>query len=235
LRLTLTILLLGFLLGCGNRQPNEAYNATAAIYRGNNFVCSAVSIGWSAVITARHCVVSVDTNEITEHQSVTFAGNEEGPFYLTEIQAISLTDDLAILHLVNGAGLPRVQLGQDLDYGAAVFNVSYPLGVGKLRFDGESVAPEFSRLPAIFQMFPQWRLAAPVNITIAHGSSGSGVFESTKRTLVGIVVGTTGEGEFQIMEPASRVRYLLTHLQDNTKQRFQAANPVHEDETDDLF
>jgi len=65
-------------------------------------------------------------------------------------------------------------------------------------------------------------------MTIAHGSSGSGVFSNRERALVGVAVGTFEEGSFNIAIPADRVIDFLNDLQDNTVEKFQYAFPVKE-------
>lgn len=214
----------------------QALAATGALMDNNNvFHCSGTEIGHDATngyfLTARHCVADYTTNELDGHLYLSFSGNEKGPYYDTKLVALSLTDDIAILQVINGADLPEVDLiGNEnvLHAGDAVFNASFPLGMGKLLFHGEFMAPKFEKIDE--RMIhsgwgPQWMHAMPMNLTIAHGSSGSGVFSSQQHALIGVAVGMFNEGSFAIAIPASRIKTLLLHLSDNTVEKFQAAHP----------
>lgn len=222
----------------GELRPYEstACNATGAIFVGKDreFNCSGTEIGSTKdgggiFLTARHCVADADTNELNENMSVSFSENQAGPFYDAEPVAISSTDDLALLYLRNGAGLPSVKVRDNrrLSAGDSIFNVSFPLGTGKQVFHGEYMRGNF----AVYTYdglteYAFWRYAMPMNLTIAHGSSGSGIFSRREHALVGVAVGTFEEGSFNIAIPSNRVLYFLNDLKDNTVDKFVQANPI---------
>jgi S1-C subfamily serine protease len=53
-----------------------------------------------------------------------------------------------------------------------------------------------------------WNNVFPVDLTAAHGSSGSPVFDPAQRGVIGIVVGIIDE-HIQVATPASAIRRLL--------------------------
>jgi len=213
----------------------EAKQASGAIFIAGQFHCSGTEIGKTQngngiFLTARHCVANPDTNELNGPIMVTFGDNEGGPYYAARPLALSLSDDLALLELRNGADIPEVRIKDErwLKQGEAIFNISYPLGTGKLEFHGQYMSPVFPHYPEEFVSYPQWLHSMPMNLTIAHGSSGSGVFSERERGLIGVAVGTFSEGSFNIAIPADRVIDFLNDLQDNTVEKFQYAFPVKE-------
>lgn len=212
-------------------------SSTGAIFAvDRSFHCSGTEIGHTAsgdgvFLTARHCAASVETNKVNEHMLVSFSDNQGGPFYDAIPVAISSTDDVALLLVRNGANVPEVKIRDEgrLREGDPIFNVSFPLGTGKQLFHGEFMRPSFPSLPSeIASQYPMWLHAMPMNLTIAHGSSGSGVFSKKEHALIGVAVGTFQEGSYNIAIPASRVLVFLNHLQDNTVEKFIAANPEHD-------
>jgi len=213
----------------------QAQRATGAIFVMGRFNCSGTEIGKTPTgngvfLTARHCVADPETDKINEQMEVTFSANEGGPFYLARPLAISSTDDLALLELYNGADIPMVPIKAQwsLRSGDSIFNVSYPLGTGKEVFHGEFIQGRFPLLPADYlSQMPTWTYSMPVNLTIAHGSSGSGVFSSKERALIGVAVGTFEEGSYNLAIPSDRVLYFLNHLQDSTVEKFKQAHPEH--------
>jgi len=72
----------------------------------------------------------------------------------------------------------------------------------------------------------------PMNMTIAHGSSGSGVFSNRQRGLIGVAVGTFEEGSFNIAISGSHILDFLNDLPDNTVEKFAAAHPAKEQSED---
>ncbi|HXQ34840.1 MAG TPA: trypsin-like peptidase domain-containing protein, partial [Anaerolineales bacterium] len=144
---------------------------------------------------------------------------------------LSLTDDLALLYLKNGYDIPIVQIRDErrLRQGDPIFNVSFPLDAGKQVFHGEYINSRFPHLSKVItQEYTQWTESMPMNMTIGHGSSGSGVYSARYRGLVGVAVGTFGEGSFNIAIPSDRVLDFLNDLPDNTVTKFMAAFPVHD-------
>ncbi len=213
----------------------EAKAASGGIFIAGRFHCSGTEIGKTQngngiFLTARHCVANPDTNELNKDIMVTFGDNEGGPYYAARPLALSLSDDLALLELRNGASITEVKIKDErkLKQGEAIFNISYPLGTGKLEFHGQYMSPVFPHYPEEFVSYPQWLHSMPMNLTIAHGSSGSGVFSDRERALIGVAVGTFSEGSFNIAIPADRVIDFLNDLQDNTVEKFQYAFPVKE-------
>lgn len=232
-------------LSLANLAPFEpqARAATGAIFAGNErqFHCSGSEIGKTPhgdgiFLTARHCVANPNTNEINKQLVVSFSDNEGGPYYDAMPLALSLTDDVALLLIRNGADIPEVQIRDErrLRGGDPIFNVSFPLGTGKIEFHGEYIAFRFPvSLNQMFPQYTQWNFAMPVNLTFAHGSSGSGIFSKKERSLIGVAVGTFSEGSYNIVIPSDRVLDFLNDLSDNTVEKFVAANPIKE--ADDLF
>ena len=211
-----------------------AHAASGAIFLGETFHCSGTVIGTNdngaIFLTARHCVVNPDTNAINTGMWVTFAADESGPFYAATPLLISETDDLAALFLQNGQDLPVVNLTSEyrLKSGDPIFNVSYPLDAGKLTFHGEFIVPAFPHFPhGVAKASLQWEHTMPVNLTIASGSSGSGVFDPKHKGLIGVVVGSTTEGTLNIVEPESRVVELLSHAKDNAPELWTKNHPAH--------
>lgn len=213
----------------------QARQSTGAIFTDGRFECSGTEIGHTQegngiFLTARHCVVNTETEEIVPHLMVSFTDNQGGPYYIARPLALSLTDDLALLELHNGANIPEVPVKTEwrLKSGDPIFNVSFPLGTGKVVFHGEYMASRFPFFPTgILGAYKQWFYAMPMNMTIAHGSSGSGVYSTRERALIGVAVGTFEEGTYNIAIPADRVIDFLNDLQDNTVEKYRAASPVH--------
>lgn len=238
-----TLLVLGGLLvkPWGSYEP-EARAASGAMFSGSDrsFHCSGTEIGKTSsgdgiFLTARHCVANTSTNKISENIVVSFSDNQGGPFYDAKPIALSLTDDLALLIVRNGANIPQVRIkdNRSLNSGDKIFNVSFPLGTGKELFHGEYMRPNFPTFPSVIASYPQWLYAMPMNMTIAHGSSGSGVFSEKQRGLIGVAVGTFEEGTYNIAIPADRVLDFLNDLKDNTVEKFMYAFP--EKESTDMF
>jgi S1-C subfamily serine protease len=243
----IALLLLAALLFGGYKQnafakfrsfEPEAKSASGAIFMNDGpghhkFFCSGTEIGSTPdgggiFLTARHCIANPNTNEIRENLSVSFSADQGGPFYDAAPIALSLSDDLALLYLRNGAGIPAVKIRDNrrLRGGDPIFNVSFPLGTGKQVFHGEYIGPRFlSLMDELAADYPQWDYAMPMNLTIAHGSSGSGVFSQKEHAMIGVAVGTFEEGSYNIAIPADRVLDFLNDLKDNTVQKFRYAFP----------
>lgn len=226
------------LIGC-NLTPRKfepkARQATGAIIVDGKFHCSGTEIGHTQdgdgiFLTARHCVADLDTNEVTENFMLSFSDNEGGPYYQAAPIAISSTDDLALLIVRNGAGIPEVAVRDErvMRDGDPLFNISFPLGGGKLEFHGQYMAPRFPHMAIGLEDYKVWANSMPVNCTWAHGSSGSGIFSEKQRGLIGVVVGATEEGSYNIAIPGDVVLNFLHDLKDNTVDKFEQANPVKE-------
>ena len=243
LRLAALVLLASLVLGLtGLREKARSFETTVGSSVGAIFVpgengqaqfhCSGTEIassnGEGYFLTARHCVADPETDKIARVMIVSFSDNQKGPFYTAHPVAISLTDDLALLELVNGADVPTVAVKSEkwLKSGDPIFNVSFPLGTGKERFHGEFMQSRFPSLPAEYlDKYTAWANAMPMNLTIAHGSSGSGVFSNREHALIGVAVGTFQEGSYNIAIPGSRVIAFLTHLSDNTLAKYAESHP----------
>lgn len=216
-------------------NTSNSITATGAIILNGRFECSGTEIGDTSdgdgvFLTARHCATDLDTNEVHHHMLVSFSGDEMGPFYVAEPMAISLTEDIALLRLHNGAGLPKVKLEDDrhLTVGDPIYNVSFPLSTGKLVFHGQFMASHLGHFPEMLANYPVWVNAMPMNMTIAHGSSGSGVYDTKTGKLIGIAVGTFSEGSFNLAIPSHRIIDFLKDLKDNTVDKFVVYNPIKE-------
>jgi hypothetical protein len=195
------------------------------------FVCSGtlfahIQNGDGLFLTARHCVYQdADPEEgipasFTGPEEVSFSSNEQGPFYKVFPYKVSNTDDVAILEVVNGQGLPTVRLGDEhlLQAGDPLTNYTYAMDFGKMPMELRAVAPSFEHLPnGLITNYAVWTHSMPVNGFAAPGSSGSGLFDSRQRALVGIVVaGSPRMSSLTIAIPVSRVWNLLsdTHSMD---------------------
>jgi S1-C subfamily serine protease len=251
----LALLLVIFLLIGGYTQrsslrhfvslESDAIQSSGAIFTeaDRTFHCSGTEIGSTKdgggiFLTARHCVANADTNKISQKFVVSFSADEAGPFYDATPIAISLNDDLALLYLKNGANIPTIRIRDNrrLSSGDSIFNVSFPLGTGKHVFHGEYVGDYFPKLPAeILNQYPMWQSAMPMNLTIAHGSSGSGVFSQAQHALIGVAVGTFAEGSYNIAIPSERVLEFLNDLSDNTVTKFIVAHPEKDAVIDEYF
>lgn len=218
-----------------------ARSATGAIFisgkhSDRRFSCSGTEIGKTldgggVFLTARHCVANPDTNKINEKIVVSFSANQSGPFYDATPIALSLSDDLALLYLNDGADIPSVPIKDErwLTSGDTIFNVSFPIGTGKVLFHGEYLAPRFPAVPTeIIEKYSQWTYAMPMNLTIAPGSSGSGIFSQSQKALIGVAVGTSGQGSYNIAIPSDRVLAFMDDLKDNTVEKFKYAFPEKE-------
>lgn len=192
-------------------------------------ICSGAEIGRDSsgnglFLTAKHCVWEDGDPEqgtvghFMQGEVVSFGDNLAGPYYQTELYAISADDDLAMLKVINGGNLPTEVIEDEhaLQAGDAVENVSYPLDMGKLEFHGSFVAPLFPHFSRMLRDYPQWINSMPVDITIGHGSSGSPLFDSKTHCLIGVMVGSVGEGRLMIAEPSSLVLSMVTDLDKNS-------------------
>lgn len=190
-------------------------------------ICSGTSIETpdkqTFILTARHCVVDLDTNKIYEGEDVTFADNGDGPFYATEIAAISDDEDLALLRVVNPGKLPAVKLGDEskLAPGDPLFVWSFPRGLGKIYTTATFVAPKFP-ISQVWALSYGWQNAMPWQATISYGSSGSGIFDEAQQALVGVTVGfMPPDFNIKIAMPVSRVKFLLAHMQQNSVEHWR--------------
>jgi S1-C subfamily serine protease len=242
--LLLSVLLIGSSILAFKSVPKsfepEARAATGAIFVDRVFHCSGTEIGHTldgdgVFLTARHCSADPETNKVDEHMQVSFSDNEGGPFYDAVPIAISLTDDVSLLLVRNGGNVPEVPIRDErkLRTGDPIFNVSFPMGSGKLVFHGEYMTSRFPFVPGVIAGY-HWEQAMPMNLTIAHGSSGSGVYSNRERALIGVAVGTFEEGSYNIAVPADRVLDFLNDLQDNTVDKFKQAFPL-QDAPSDFF
>lgn len=228
----LAVLLSIFLLlssGCSafSRYESVAYKSSGALFLDGEFFCSGTEIGKTSdgggvFLTARHCVVDLETGDIHQNVMASFSENEAGPFFATKPIAISLTDDLALLYIVNGASIPTVSIKDEnrLKVGDTIFAVSYPLSSGKLIIHGEYLSPKFPHVPGFKES--GWSYAMPINLSVAPGSSGGGIFSDKEKALIGVVVGKSGEGSFNVAIPSDRVLYLISHISSNTVEKFKS-------------
>lgn len=218
-------------------KPVNPARSVGAIFFDGTFGCSGSEIalpnGGKAFLTARHCLVDDGFNLRTKNFMVSFSDDEKGPFYLAKPLALGLDDDVALLALTGDADVPTVQLADEhtLKAGDPIYNISFPLSAGKLRFDGEFQAARYPHMPAGLEMYPEWRFAMPMNLTIAHGSSGSPVF-NTAGDVIGVAVGATSEGQFNIAIPATRV-YLIAEVP--AAFSWETFTKAHPPQPEDIF
>jgi hypothetical protein len=198
-------------------------------------ICSGSLIGYDSdgaglFLTARHCVVnSGDPEEGTgasfiPNEVVSFNPNLNGPYYQAEPLFVAQNDDIAVLRVIN-ADAVSVGLESDSDFrklvaGDPVENVSFPLDMGKLEFHGSFVSPTFPHFSRSLLNYPEWKRTMPVDITIGHGSSGSPLFDSRTHKVIGVMVGTTGEGRLMIVEPLSVIEDVISHRAENSPVAF---------------
>jgi len=207
------------------------------------FICSGTSIGHTEngddlFLTARHCVYEDANPEqgtpagFLGSEEVSFSDNEKGPFYVAVPYKISSTDDIAILEVINGKGLPTVRLGDEnlTRPGSLLTNYTYALDFGKMPIEIKSVAPVFAHLPVdLISSFPVWAHSMPIDGMVAPGSSGSGLFDPKQRSLVGVAVGGVTGYSLGIAIPVSRVWKLLSDpIQDFSPKPALTEIPVAE-------
>jgi trypsin-like peptidase len=189
------------------------------------FICSGTLFahtenGDGLFLTARHCVYEdANPEEGTEagllgNEEVSFSDNEAGPFYTAIPYKVSATDDVAILEIVNGRGLPTVRLGDEnlTVPGSTLTNYTYGLDFGKMGVELKSVAPIFNHFPNdMLSTYPVWSHSMPVIGLAIPGSSGSGLFDPKQQSIVGIIVGGGPRlGTLVIAIPVSRAWKLLS-------------------------
>ncbi len=198
-------------------------------------ICSGSEVGRDSdgngvFLTARHCVYNDDTGRFYTPEVVSFSADEGGPYYTTELYAIGANVDLAVLKVHNAGNISTEVLEDEhsLKAGDPIENVSYPLDMGKLEFHGSFIAPIFPHWTRIFEDYPQWSSSMPVDITIAHGSSGSPVFDSKTRCVIGVLVGTTGEGRLNVVEPISLYTNMMVNYEQNSVAAFLKAHPIQQ-------
>jgi len=220
----------------------KAHDASVGIYlvtsKGRGQICSGTSIkspskDYGLVLTARHCVADLDTNEIYAKKAghpeeVSFSDDERGPYYTTSIEAISDDEDYALLRVNNSEKIPYVELGDSkkLEVGDSIFSWSFPSDAGKLYAIGRvmSSGGKYPHFPGILAKdYSVWRNAYPADITIAHGSSGSGIFDSEQQKLVGVLVGAFPDG-MKIVMPTSGAEALIK--KHKTVAQWEKEHPV---------
>lgn len=216
------------------------HSAVGAIFMndgsGRRFICSGSEIGSDSdgngiFLTARHCVWNENFNKFYPNEEVSFSDDEKGPFYTTSIYAISQTEDIALLKVINAAksGVPSEVLEDEhaLKAGDPVENMSYPYGMGKLEMHGNFIASVFPNFPDQFLAgVPEWLHSMPVDITIEPGSSGSPLFDSKTHRIIGVMVGLFNPGALTVAEPVSLLVDMYSHLDSNSLEAFVKAHPV---------
>ncbi|MBZ5617095.1 MAG: serine protease [Acidobacteriia bacterium] len=218
--------------------PHPADSVGAIFYDGR-FTCSGSEInlpnGGKAFLTARHCVIDEHFKLHAGKRTVSFSNNELGPFYKADLLALGLDDDIALLKLVNDQDVPALDLvSEKLEQpNAPIYNISFPLDAGKTQFYGNFIAARFAHVPFFFEEYPEWHETMPMAMTIAHGSSGSPVFNKFGQ-VIGIAVGTFGEGNFNIAEPTTRAWAIATYPESYTWALFQKFHPPTEDDDFDF-
>lgn len=224
----------------------KAQDSTVALFRMTKdkrvFNCSGESIkspskDYAWILTAKHCVVDIYTNTINQDEDgspeqVTFAADEaSSAFYSATIVAISADEDFALLR-VDIQNAPYVELGDETKLKPAdkIFDWGYPHGVGKVYTEGKFIAPKFPHVPAdLIKDYPIWKNAMPADILIGGGSSGSAVLDPKQKKQIGVLVGSYSDG-LRIVEPISRAKYMLAHLDQNTPDQWRQNNPIKEAE-----
>lgn len=158
--------------------------------------------------TASHCVVDENGNAYGPEQ-VSFSANEAGPFYTAVPWKVSVTDDVAILRIINGGNLPGVRLGTEyeLQPNEALTNYTFALSFGMQPVVIHAEGPGYTHMPS--GMWAKWAHTMGIVGPVAPGSSGSGLFSPRQHALVGVAVGlVTGTG-FAIAEPVSTLWRLI--------------------------
>jgi trypsin-like peptidase len=235
-----------------NRQVFRAQSRDAAgaiflnVKGQRRFICSGTVFGHTPTgdalfATARHCVWeaatesedpdtgedSISVAKLLGPEEVSFSANEQGPFYTAVPLKISKTDDVAILVLKNGSGLPAVRLGDErlLHSGDPLTNYTFVLDFGKMDMSLKAVAPAFAHYPAgLLTQVPEWSHSMPVDGMAALGSSGSALFDPRQRAIVGLVVGGGPRmGSLVIAIPVSRIWNLIS---ENNNQNLIDPYPV---------
>lgn len=165
------------------------YNATALLYQreakgGLNFRCTATNflktdVGYYAV-TAKHCVHS------DEKYFLVFDEDSDRPYIKADVLFTTDDTDVAVLGYFSKENLPVIPLGDEKleSIGSPVVNVSSPLGLGKLYFDGHIAAMTLrDRVQADGVPDPM-----VLQLPAAGGASGSAVCSPAQEAIIGIVV-----------------------------------------------
>lgn len=215
----------------------KAHDASVVIMRPDkdgavSSYCSGTSIvspdGVACILTARHCVINMKTNEVFDDEVVTFADDQGGPYYVVEVEAIAPDEDLALLRVMNPGKIPAIKLGDEkkMQPGDALFVWSYPRGVGKIYTVGTFVAPKFpADEDTLWLTRAGWQNAMPIQDTISYGSSGSGIFSDDQQALIGVTVGfIPPDFNIKIAMPVSRVKYMLAHLKEDSADNWRKAH-----------
>lgn len=149
-------------------------------------------------VSAAHCV-SGDTDEEQKRQKYFISADSFGTktfisATLVEAGDKKKGDDFSIFE-VDGTQFPVVTLGDSSKVSIAepVLDVSAPLGLGKLYFEGYVSNTKMDR-PPINAGEVQWTDVMIVSIGGGPGSSGSAVVSLEQRAVVGFLVGEFGSG-----------------------------------------
>jgi hypothetical protein len=198
------------------------------------------SDGGALFVTARHCVWQDEEQSLTLSglmqiheglrgpEQVSLSENEQGPFYDAYPVFISNKDDLAILYLNNGADLPSIPLGDEklIEDKDPLLNFTYAEDFGKMSVDMKAIAYSAQHWPKYMATeYPFWRTPMLVDGTAGPGSSGSVVIDQRQKSIIGVLVGTTGDGGLDIVEPSSRIWSLMgdTSLQQSVPTSYAPA------------
>jgi hypothetical protein len=223
-----------------------------------NLICSGAvfeneSEGDALFVTARHCVWQENGKEMGDGgvmdvheglvgpEQVSLSENEQGPFYDAWPVFISNKDDLAILLVKNGAGLPSITLGDEskVEEKDPLLNFTYAEDFGKMSVDMKAITYSAQHWPdSMASSYPLWRSPMLVDGTAGPGSSGSAVIDQRQQKIIGVLVGCTGDGGLDIVEPVSKVWALVgdKSLQQPIPLTYAPApTPVPDEESITLF
>lgn len=216
----LCIITLAVILAFGVKSPILDYtqdieaSGSLSLYNVSPvFICSGVNATYNThtyFVLARHCVVD-DEQQIRKELMVSFSNNIRGPYYFATVKAVSDTDDLAVLTLINGENLPSVELGNELplNIGHKIFGLGFPLGRGKRLTGGWFFSHRFVN---VHELPSGWDYSMPVLLPVAPGSSGGGIFDSANGKLIGITVGYIPPNIISIAIPVSRLKIFLDKI-----------------------
>lgn len=209
------------LLACcvsrADRQPTkqefaqQVYNSVVLLYGqtpdgGMQMRCTATAYkvvkkegkDMTRFVSAAHCV-SGDTDEEQKQQKYFVTSDALGsktfiPASLVEAGDKKKGDDFSIFE-VEGSKFPVVALGDNSKVTVAepVIDVSAPLGLGRLYFEGYVSSVKVDR-PPVNAGDVQWNDVMIVSIGGGPGSSGSCVVSLEQHAVIGFLVGSFGNG-----------------------------------------
>lgn len=217
--------------GINDYQENALYDSSVFLINQNiEGLCSGTLIDdpypedgiQDTILTAKHCVLDMESpvsrNPIGDTIEVHYVNN---PPYLIEnytVKWISTKSDLAILQ-INGKNHKTLGISDAvLDFGDPVSYIGYPLGIGKLKFEG------FAGYLTTVEGFGKATETSEflmASIWANGGSSGSSLVIKTLTgyEIVGVLTGMASPvqgagGEITFWTPLSEIHAFIQSIKD---------------------